>query len=107
MADGSRLELRGPLDNLRPDVVRVLVPIGGERAERLELAHRPEPAANVRAVKAAPRFDRPGEMGSPEERGGERREELVVLPVVQLDEAVQPANRRRRRDAGGGKARAK
>src|SRR5262245_21151460 len=71
--------------------------VGGERRESFELADRVDPQSQVTAVCPAPLFNRPRDMRAPHQRQRKDQKEQVVLPVVQLDEAVQCAYRARRR----------
>ena len=87
---------RGRLDDLWKRIVRMFESIGGERRERFELADRVEPQAHVTAVRAAPFFDRPRDVRAPHEGQREDQEEEIVLPVVQLDQAMECANGARR-----------
>jgi hypothetical protein len=80
------------VDDLRPRVVRVLVAVRRQGAQGLELADRAQPGAYMHAMNAPPALNRPGKVRPPEERGGHRSEELVVLPVMKLHEPVQPGD---------------
>src|SRR5688572_428302 len=100
MADRRAVKPGALGDDLRPYVVWVLVPVRGERAERFKITNGAQPRADLRTVEMPPMFDRPGEMRAPEKRRRNRRKELIVLPVVQLDQSVKAADGDRRRDAG-------
>ena len=95
-------------DDLRERIVRPLEVIGRERRERLELADRLEPHANLRSVLFPPAVDRNRhvrpheleqraeaqrqlEVSAQEDR--ERKEQGVALGVVQHRQAMQPLDR--------------
>jgi hypothetical protein len=67
----------------------VLEAIGRQRAERLELADERKPRRDMASVARTPVFDGVREVRAPEHECRKRREELVVLPVVEFGEVVQ------------------
>jgi hypothetical protein len=94
-------------DNLGERIVGPLVPVAGQRAERLELSDGLHPDTNVTAMLPTPSLDRKGEVRSHElqQRGHAQRErELpgqeeqqrnegrVRLRIIHLGEALQSSD---------------
>ena len=98
-ADGRALGVEAGLVlvDLGERVGGVLVGVGGQRAERLELADRREPAGDLGPGAHPPGVDRQGELGRPQQERRERGEELVVLASSRCRSR---ASRAIRRDAG-------
>ena len=80
----------GGVDQLRIHVGRVLVGVGAERRQRLELADVLQPFRHGCAVSRPPGLDRERAVQLPEEEGRDRPENKVVLPVVELDQPFEP-----------------
>ena len=70
-------------------VVRMLERVGGETRQGLDLGQRPQPGGDPVAVATAPRVDRVGELGSPEQQQAEGGEDGVVHRVEQVDQTLQ------------------
>src|SRR5688572_647635 len=94
-------------DNVWEWILVPLVPIAGQRTERLELSHRVDPHANVTAMLRTPSLDRKGEVRAHElqQRGhGQRERELpgqeeqqrnegrVCLRIMYLRQALQSSD---------------
>ena len=95
MPEPLALESGRAVDDLGKGIAGMLIAIGGERRERLDFRDRVEPAPNVDAVPRPPGFDRPRQVRAPLQRRRDRHEDRVVLPVVQLHQAMEPPDRRR------------
>src|SRR5215216_1834137 len=93
MPETLALEGGRAVDDLGKGIRGMLKAIGGKRRERLDFCNRVEPTPNVNAMSCSPCFDRPRQVRAPLQRGGYRHEDRVVLPVVQLDQAMEGPNR--------------
>ena len=78
------------VDQRRIHIGRVLVGVGTERCQRLELADVPQPFRHGCAVSRPPGLDRERAVQLPEEESRDRSEHKVVLPVVELDQPFEP-----------------
>ena len=99
MAEAEPLEPRPFVDELRERVGRMLVGVAAERAQGLDLADRREPDRHARPHPQAPGLDRQGELRRPEQRQGERREQLVPPRFEQLLQSSQAPHLQRRGQA--------
>src|SRR5579871_2996378 len=95
---GVKKPARG-IGQLRQRVVGMLVAVACEREQRLELADRFDPLADVRPGDAPPALDRDGDLQAPENRHGDGREENVALPVKPRYQSAQPGDLTRRAQA--------
>jgi hypothetical protein len=82
MAERGALESRRPFRfccDFGKRIVRMLVAIGRERRQRLELTRGGEPLTDRGAVPGAPRFDRPGDVRA-DEKGQLGCQKLTTSP---------------------------
>ena len=63
--------------------------VAGQRAQRLELAGHRHPLRQRRSAAAAPAFNRPRQLGAPEQQQRDGREDLVLPRFEQIDEPRQ------------------
>src|SRR5262245_27083650 len=77
----------------------MLEAIRRERRECLEFSGGNEPLSDMPPMHAPPRLDGPRDVRAPHHREREREKEEILLPVAQLDETMQHADRTRRNDA--------
>ena len=76
--------------DLGEGVARVLVGVGRQGAEGLEVAHRGQPVGDGAAGRGAPGLDGECQLGGPEQEGPDRGEELVLHRVEEVDQPRQP-----------------
>ena len=76
----------------------VLERVGRERHQRLDLAHRDQPAGDGRSEAPPPDLDRQRELRRPQQRRGQDHHDLVAARVQQVDQPRQLRHATRRCD---------
>ncbi len=92
MAQSLAVVERLPGDDLGKRVGGVLVGVGGQGAQRLELTDRRQPARDGRTGARPPALDRIGNMQAPVQEKGERGEELIAPRVEQFEQVAKLGN---------------
>ncbi len=89
MTEAFRLEARRSLRELGEALARVLVGVARQRAEGFELAERLQPDPEPAARCPPPAFQRERDLRVPQRDGRDRREDLVLTRVQEIDQALQ------------------
>src|SRR5687767_5203885 len=99
MAQSSSLESRRAVDDkLWKGIIRMLVGVSAERAQRLVFSNGGQPREYLASKLPAPRLDSRRNVQRPGYGHGNRREHCVAAPVEHVGEALEPADRPRRHD---------
>ncbi len=92
MAQALHFETGFAAQDFREGILRMLVGIAGQCAERFELADCLHPLPDMRTGFGAPGLDREGELRTVEQRRSNHPHEPVLAGIEQLHQAIQPGD---------------